>query len=277
MIDQLTVGSYGSPTLRDTKITFVSNRDGNDEIYVMNADGTNQTRLTSNAAFDSNPSFSPDGSKIAFQTDRDGNLEVYSMNSYGGGETNLTKLPSTIDDSPSWSRYLPRTPKTLIGAGGALTSTAAGFLFGQRDTDITSVVAFETTTPASRTGARVAAQSAPSNEQGTNLIFSITTTAGLDKLWFLNGGYHDIPGQVRQVSIPSGTTGALVSFSASQGTVTTVIPYAANRSVATRAGDNATFTGSFTAVFDENGKNLAPNGAKSVTLDEKTGKLVRFE
>ena len=55
------------------KIAFVSNRDGNDEIYAMNADGSNQTRLTNNAAFDNGPSFGRDGSKIAFISDRDGN------------------------------------------------------------------------------------------------------------------------------------------------------------------------------------------------------------
>src|SRR5262245_87396 len=51
------------------KIAFVSNRDGNNEIYAMNADGSNQTRLTNNPAFDNGPSFARDGSKIAFFSD----------------------------------------------------------------------------------------------------------------------------------------------------------------------------------------------------------------
>ena len=46
------------------KIAFHSNRDGNFEIYVMNADGSNQTRLTSSPGRDQSPSISPDGSKI---------------------------------------------------------------------------------------------------------------------------------------------------------------------------------------------------------------------
>ena len=39
------------------KIAFVSNRDGNQQIYIMNADGTNQTRLTNNSATDANPKY----------------------------------------------------------------------------------------------------------------------------------------------------------------------------------------------------------------------------
>ena len=43
------------------KIAFMSNRDGNDEIYVMNADGSGQTRLTNNPADDFYPVWSPAG------------------------------------------------------------------------------------------------------------------------------------------------------------------------------------------------------------------------
>lgn len=46
------------------KIAFVSQRDGRNQIYKMNADGTGQTRLTNNAASDVSPTWSPDGTRM---------------------------------------------------------------------------------------------------------------------------------------------------------------------------------------------------------------------
>ncbi|MDH5682254.1 MAG: hypothetical protein OEZ36_11740, partial [Spirochaetota bacterium] len=73
-----------------TKIAFHSIRDGQNEIYIMNIDGTEQTRLTNNPANDGNPSFSPDGNKIAFSSNRDVDWEIYIMNVDGTGQTNLS-------------------------------------------------------------------------------------------------------------------------------------------------------------------------------------------
>src|SRR5205085_3626152 len=85
-----------------SKIAFRSNRDGNYEIYVMDADGSNQTRLTNNPAEDYEPFFSPDVSKIAFTSQRDGNYEIYLMNADGTGQTNLTN--NAADDvRPAYS------------------------------------------------------------------------------------------------------------------------------------------------------------------------------
>jgi TolB protein len=76
-------------------------RDGNYEIYIMNADGTNQTRLTNNLVDDYNPVFSTDGTRIAFTSLRDGNYEIYIMNANGTSQTRLTN--NTTDDAwPAW-------------------------------------------------------------------------------------------------------------------------------------------------------------------------------
>jgi Tol biopolymer transport system component len=94
--------SVGQAQPANTRIAFYSERDGNGEIYVMNVDGTNQTRLTNNSASDANPSWSPDGTKIAFESERDGNFEIYTMNADGTDQTRLTNN-SASDTNPSWS------------------------------------------------------------------------------------------------------------------------------------------------------------------------------
>ena len=80
------------------KIAFVSNRDGNDEIYVMDAFGGNPINLTNHPSRDREPSWSPDGSKIAFVSDRDGNNEIYVMNADGSNT-----VPLSRGHSPWWS------------------------------------------------------------------------------------------------------------------------------------------------------------------------------
>ena len=59
------------------QIAFVSDRNGNDEIYVMDADGGNQRRLTKNRHDDYSPSWSPDGKQIAFVSFRAENEEMF--------------------------------------------------------------------------------------------------------------------------------------------------------------------------------------------------------
>ena len=53
------VEEVAKPSLEQTKIAFISLRDGNEEIYIMNADGSGERRLTNNPAMDTSPSWSP--------------------------------------------------------------------------------------------------------------------------------------------------------------------------------------------------------------------------
>ena len=85
-----------------TQIAFESDRDGNNEIYVMAADGSQPTNLTRNDARDGSPAWSPDGTQIAFYSDRDGNGEIYVMAADGSQPTRLTRNDA-LDGSPAWS------------------------------------------------------------------------------------------------------------------------------------------------------------------------------
>ena len=69
-----------------SRIAFASDRDGNFEIYEMNADGSDQTRVTTNEADDLGASWSPGGGRLAFWSNRDGNAEIYVMNADGSGQ-----------------------------------------------------------------------------------------------------------------------------------------------------------------------------------------------
>jgi Tol biopolymer transport system component len=83
------------------RIAFVSDRDGNNEIYVMNADGTGLTRLTDAGA--GYPAWSPDGSRIAFTSARDGHPNIYVMNADGTGVTQLTTSTGQVgSQAPAW-------------------------------------------------------------------------------------------------------------------------------------------------------------------------------
>ena len=103
-------GGVWSPDGR--RIAFVSNRDGDDEIFTMQADGSGLRQLTRNGGprggvpvLDHSPAWSPDGRHIAFVSDRDGGeTEVYRMRADGSAQVRLTRTaPHVTDSTPAWS------------------------------------------------------------------------------------------------------------------------------------------------------------------------------
>ena len=80
-----------------SRIAFASDRDGDWDIYVMEADGTGQTKLTMNRLFDLSPAWSSDGMRIAFDHAPAADVtEIYSMNADGSEVTRLTN--NDVDD-----------------------------------------------------------------------------------------------------------------------------------------------------------------------------------
>ena len=84
-----------------------SDRDGSPDVFVMNADGSEQVNLTAHDSSNIDPSFSSDGSRIAFDSDRDGNLEIYVMDADGSNQTRLTETEA-VDSHPFFSPVADR-------------------------------------------------------------------------------------------------------------------------------------------------------------------------
>jgi len=119
-------------------IAFVSNRDGNDEIYLIRSTGTGLQRLTDNAGMDTDPSWSPDGSRLAFSRATAGGLRIFVMNADGSGLIALSTSATLVQDQrPRWSpdgqkiafRRDVQSPESglyVIGADGSGQTHIAG-------------------------------------------------------------------------------------------------------------------------------------------------------
>ncbi len=86
-------------------IAFVSDRDGNEELYLIQPDGSDLIRLTDNPAVDRDPAWSPDGRQLAFRSRRDGSSDIFVMQATGAKPVNLARDPQdSIDDEfhPAW-------------------------------------------------------------------------------------------------------------------------------------------------------------------------------
>lgn len=85
-----------------TRVAFVSNTNGNMDIYVLDIVTHNVTRVTDAPEKDAAPSWSPDGTRLVFESFRDGNFEIYMVNADGSNPIRLTNDPAG-DSSPVWS------------------------------------------------------------------------------------------------------------------------------------------------------------------------------
>jgi Tol biopolymer transport system component len=91
-VTQLTSGpSDSSPDWSPvaTKIAFMRDTGGNWDIWLVNADGSGEQRLTTDAAVDGLPAWSPDGTHIAFLSNRGGTWAIWAMKADGSDQHKL--------------------------------------------------------------------------------------------------------------------------------------------------------------------------------------------
>jgi Tol biopolymer transport system component len=105
-VEPLLAGASGNaPSLSPdgTMVAFTSDRDGDDDLYVLDLRQGSVRNLTSNADHDDNAAWSPEGARIAFSSDRTGKNEIYVMNTDGSGAIQLTHDAELIPNIPSWA------------------------------------------------------------------------------------------------------------------------------------------------------------------------------
>lgn len=253
-------------------VVWSTNRDGNYEIYRMVAEnGSTATRLTSNVYSDREPTYSLDGTKVFFASDRDDtappvSMEVYSMTTTGGSPTRIAIDSSYDQKSPKQAPVLRFNYSNM----GFPTGTA-GYIAGLNNSALQSLLTFKIDDPTDANNGQCRIESDTQPSIAVPVIFyTITSPVPLAEIAFTNPSVTFRP-TVTKI-LPTLSVEALVAFSASgprAGQVLYVAPYNANRSRLTRKaeGGTATAEGSFTAVYDSTGNNIAPNGASKVVTD----------
>lgn len=92
---------YPSWSNSGDQIAFTSDRDGKQDIWILNTDGSELRKVTANSGNNYKPAWSPDDNQIAFVSDRDGNPEIYVLRLDTNQQNRITNHPA-IDDDPTW-------------------------------------------------------------------------------------------------------------------------------------------------------------------------------
>ncbi len=119
------------------RIAFTSSAfEGNDEIYVIDADGANMRQLTFDKRFDWHPAWSPDGLRLAFASERFGGQELLVTGGDFTRQVRVTIAENTFEVEPKWSpdgRGLTYSGKMTIGDDGELAADGKGRPLGTYD------------------------------------------------------------------------------------------------------------------------------------------------
>lgn len=206
-------------------LAFESDRDGDWDIYLMDADGSNPVNLTDDPSADIQGRWSPDGAAIAFVTDRNGPegvFDIYVMAADGSGQTRLTD-DAADDQTPVWSPDGTKIAFTsnrdgnhevyVMDADGSnpvnLSNNAAQFDFGPSWSPDGSKIAFASSrdgnleiyvmdpdgsNPQRLTDVAGSDQSPRWSNDGTRIAFNSTRGGGATKIYVMNA---DGSGQVQ--------------------------------------------------------------------------------
>ena len=175
------------------KLTFGSTRDGEEAIYIMNADGSNQTRLTYTQNRNIDPSvahayvvstrtcWSPNGERIAFESSRDGEWAIYVMNADG---SNLTRVAKTY--KPMEINLANLYFDFNVDIAWLPDSTRIAFTSRQDGMEDIFVVNFDGTNLTQLTDSGRSDYSPAWSPDGTEIAFVSNRRGTFDQIWVIN-------------------------------------------------------------------------------------------
>lgn len=178
---------FGEKTIFTSKIVFISNRDNNDELYMMDYDGHNQRRLTFNKVKDYMPAWSTDGKKIAYTSYRKNKASLYILNIYEG------KLIEVMSHGTNYSPSFSPDGKKLafcstVNKGNAEIYVASSQ--GKKIKRLTFNKAIDTAPSWSPTSREIAFTS---DRGGTAQIYIMDAEGSNVRRISFGGSYHDAP------------------------------------------------------------------------------------
>jgi TolB protein len=185
--DEIMIRFTGEPGIAQTKIAFVSRRNGNKELFVMDQDGSNIRQLTNDRSIILSPAWSPDGREIAVTSYRDRNPDVVAVGLNGNGRRPLSQQQG-LNSAPAWAPDGSRIALTLSKDGNPEI-----YAMSRNGTDLrrlTNHPGIDTSPTWSPTGRQIAFVS---NRSGSPQIFIMDAEGSNVRRLTYEGNYNASP------------------------------------------------------------------------------------